>query len=84
MWFEWPVFSAAMASSTLAAGVAEFNDQGELLLPKDYREWVMVGTQVTPNELNDGKAPLPKSEPSTLILKAMRTGKARENSGMVP
>nr|AAB26153.1 cytochrome P-460 {N-terminal} [Nitrosomonas europaea, Peptide Partial, 22 aa] [Nitrosomonas europaea] len=22
------------------AGVAEFNDKGELLLPKNYREWV--------------------------------------------
>ncbi|MDL1867412.1 cytochrome P460 [Betaproteobacteria bacterium PRO4] len=51
------MLSAVMAGSTLAAGVAEFNDKGELLLPKNYREWVMVGTQVTPDELNDGKAP---------------------------
>lgn len=51
------IFSAVLAGNTLAAGVAEFNDQGELLIPKDYREWVMVGTQVTPDELNEGKAP---------------------------
>ncbi|WP_347888397.1 cytochrome P460 family protein [Nitrosomonas europaea] len=51
------ILSAVMSGSLLAAGVAEFNDKGELLLPKNYREWVMVGTQVTPNELNDGKAP---------------------------
>jgi hypothetical protein len=51
------IFSAVMASNIMAAGVAKFNDQGELLLPQDYREWVMVGTQVTPDELNDGKAP---------------------------
>lgn len=49
--------SAVMAGSAFAAGVAQFNDKGELLLPQDYREWVMVGTQVTPDELNDGKAP---------------------------
>ncbi len=44
-------------SSAMAAGPAQFNDKGELLLPQNYREWVMVGTQVTPDELNDGKAP---------------------------
>ena len=41
----------------LAAGPAKFNNKGELLLPQNYREWVMVGAQVTPDELNDGKAP---------------------------
>lgn len=51
------ILSAVITNCALAAGVAEFNDKGELLLPKDYREWVMVGTQVTPDELNDGKAP---------------------------
>lgn len=40
-----------------AAGPAKYNEAGELLLPKNYREWVMVGTQVTPNELNGGNAP---------------------------
>lgn len=51
------VFSAVVSGHALAAGPAQFNDKGELLLPQDYREWVMVGTQVTPNELNDGNAP---------------------------
>ncbi len=40
-----------------SASPARFNPQGELLLPEHYREWVMVGTQVTPDELNGGKAP---------------------------
>jgi hypothetical protein len=51
------VLLGSLAASAAAAGPAIFNDKGELLLPQNYREWVMVGTQVTPNELNDGKAP---------------------------
>lgn len=44
-------------TSAFAGGPAKFNEAGELLLPQNYREWVMVGTQVTPNELNEGNAP---------------------------
>lgn len=51
------IFAAAVISNASAAGLAQFNDKGELMLPQDYREWVMVGTQVTPNELNEGNAP---------------------------
>ncbi|MDV6345882.1 cytochrome P460 family protein [Nitrosomonas sp. Is37] len=51
------MMSLGAGNHALAAGPAQFNDKGELLLPQNYREWVMVGTQVTPNELNEGKAP---------------------------
>ena len=33
---------------------------GELKRPTGYREWVYVGTPVTPNDLNNGKAPFPE------------------------
>jgi hypothetical protein len=33
---------------------------GELERPTGYREWVYVGTPVTPNDLNDGKAAFPE------------------------
>ena len=33
---------------------------GELQRPTGYREWVYVGTPVTPNELNGGKAAFPE------------------------
>lgn len=33
---------------------------GQLDRPTGYREWVYVGTPVTPNELNDGKAAFPE------------------------
>ena len=39
---------------------AQFNDDGELLLPKNYRKWVFVGAPVTPNDMNDGKAAFPE------------------------
>ncbi len=33
---------------------------GELERPVGYREWVYVGTPVTPNDMNDGKAAFPE------------------------
>ena len=38
-----------------------FNSKGELLRPDiRYREWVYVGTSLTPNELNPPEAPFPE------------------------
>ena len=36
-----------------------FNDRGELIRPQGYRQWVFVGTPLTPNDLNGGNAPFP-------------------------
>jgi hypothetical protein len=33
---------------------------GELVRPTGYREWVYVGTPVTPNDMNNGKAAFPE------------------------
>lgn len=33
---------------------------GELVRPTGYREWIYVGTPVTPNDMNDGKAAFPE------------------------
>ncbi|MGI9248616.1 MAG: cytochrome P460 family protein, partial [Woeseiaceae bacterium] len=33
---------------------------GQLERPTGYREWVYVGTPVTPNDMNDGKAAFPE------------------------
>ncbi len=35
-------------------------DDGELQRPAGYREWVYVGTPLTPNDMNDGKAAFPE------------------------
>jgi len=39
---------------------AEFNADGELIRPAGWREWVFVGSPVTPNSLNGGAAPFPE------------------------
>jgi hypothetical protein len=39
---------------------AQWNDKGELLRPVNYREWIYVGTPLTPNDMNDGKAAFPE------------------------
>jgi len=39
---------------------AEFNADGELVRPTGWREWVFVGSPLTPNSLNGGQAPFPE------------------------
>lgn len=43
-----------------ASSPANFNDNNELIQPEGYRQWVHVGTQVTPNDMNNGKAEVPE------------------------
>jgi hypothetical protein len=60
--------TVGMASSpkmVLGADVKDvlaFDKAGALLQPKAdvFREWTLVGTPVTPNDMNDGKAPFPE------------------------
>jgi hypothetical protein len=48
----------------LSTGVQAENffsmNEGKLERPTGYREWVYVGTPVTPNDMNDGKAAFPE------------------------
>ena len=52
-------FLVLSSSTTLAEEFFSITD-GELERPTGYREWVYVGTPVTPNDLNDGKAAFPE------------------------
>ncbi len=54
--FVWQMISTAQA----AEKAANFDEEGKLLLPSDYRTWVFVGATVTPNEMNGGKAAFPE------------------------
>ena len=60
------ILLALTASSTPTSSAAEntafffFNSDGELVRPEGYREWVYVGTPLTPNELNPPEAPFPE------------------------
>lgn len=58
---------ALIASSVTSIALAEdheytakFNDKGELIRPAGWREWVFVGSPLTPNSLNGGAAPFPE------------------------
>jgi len=60
-------FAVLLGTTPLRANTAEdypkpiFNDNGELLRPDvSYREWVYVGTPLTPNDLNPPEAPFPE------------------------
>ena len=55
----------AVASWLLSGGAASAEEffkfeGGELQRPTGYREWVYVGTPLTPNDMNDGKAGFPE------------------------
>ncbi len=39
---------------------AKFDDGGNLIRPEGYREWILVGTPLTPNDMNNGKAAFPE------------------------
>jgi hypothetical protein len=54
----------AVAPSNMVAAQeinrAEFDADGSVKQPENWREWVFVGAPLTPNALNDGKAPFPE------------------------
>jgi hypothetical protein len=56
------IAGALLAASTAGVSAGDFYSisNGELQRPTGYREWVYVGTPVTPNDMNDGKAPFPE------------------------
>src|SRR5262249_10157622 len=41
-------------------GGAQFTPDGKMKLPTGYREWVFLGSPLTPNALNGGKASFPE------------------------
>jgi hypothetical protein len=52
---------ATIAATPVVAAADEFRiTDGMLERPVGYREWVYIGTPVTPNDMNDGKAPFPE------------------------
>ena len=68
------IFSAVLASA-VAIGItgdnatraaddgimaAKFTADGQAMIPKNWRQWVYIGTPLTPNALNDGEASFPE------------------------
>lgn len=64
-----------------------FNAKGELMQPTGYREWVFVGTPLTPNDMNNGKAPFPEFHAVYIDPDSWahwkKTGKFREGTILV-
>ncbi|MEH6443183.1 MAG: cytochrome P460 family protein [Oceanospirillaceae bacterium] len=66
------------------ASPAQFNAQERLILPLDYREWIQVGANVSPHELNNGKSPF--NEMRTIYMDRgafsewKKTGKFRQGT----
>lgn len=47
-------------TDVVASTGAKYTEDGELILPADWRTWVFAGTSITPNDMNDGKALFPE------------------------
>src|SRR5215471_16311022 len=56
---QWLSISNAQ-TQTRPRYLPEYTASGDLLLPKNFHEWVYVGSPLTPNALNDGKAGFPE------------------------
>jgi hypothetical protein len=48
------------SAQTKTRYLPEYTGSGELVLPKDFHEWVYVGSPLTPNALNGGQANFPE------------------------
>ena len=57
------ISGAGLTINPLAAAEvnqAKFTSDGQAMMPTNWRQWVYVGTALTPNALNDGKAAFPE------------------------
>lgn len=54
------VYAAPAETDESKAVSVQFNESGELVRPTGYRRWTYVGTPLTPNDMNSGKAPFPE------------------------
>jgi hypothetical protein len=52
--------SSGAAPQPRARYLPEYTASGDLILPKNFHEWVYVGSPLTPNALNGGKANFPE------------------------
>ena len=52
--------STSAQTQNRARYLPEYTASGDLILPKDFHEWVYVGSPLTPNALNGGMAGFPE------------------------
>ena len=51
---------SSSSAQTSTRYLAEYTSSGDLILPKNFHEWVYVGSPLTPNALNGGMAGFPE------------------------
>ena len=52
--------STSVETPSQSRYLPQYTASGELVLPKDYRTWVYVGSPLTPNALNNGHSAFPE------------------------
>ncbi|MCA9319910.1 MAG: cytochrome P460 family protein [Salinibacterium sp.] len=52
--------TADLPAAARSDAPAVFDEDGRLLRPKGYREWIFVGAPLTPDDMNDGAAAFPE------------------------
>ncbi len=53
-------FLLALSALPALAQDANFSKDGSLNRPEGYRDWMYIGTPLTPNDMNNGEAPFPE------------------------
>ena len=79
-------FASSLVPQVKAGGevMAKFNASGEMIRPEGWREWIYVGTPVTPNSLNPPEAAFPEMHSVYIDPKSWahykKTGEFREGT----
>jgi len=53
------LFAMLMSSGAVAASPARYAEDGKLMLPENWREWVFIGSPTSPDSMNSGEAYVP-------------------------
>ena len=54
------VLAGAPQPSGDSSALVEFTPDGKMKRPEGYREWIYIGTPLTPNDMNGGEAAFPE------------------------
>lgn len=49
-----------MSANTDTLNIAKYDQEGKLILPENFAEWIFIGAPLTPNGLNGGNAGFPE------------------------
>jgi hypothetical protein len=86
-WLTMALLAIVVSTATAKEAGAKFTAKGELMMPQNYRHWVFVGSPVTPNDMNNGKAAFPEFHhvyiDPTSFASYQKTGKVPDGTILV-